>query len=75
MLPPFSSLWGFAEKALDLLYGSRFAQIFGQRPSSRLFNVTGAELFTDAVALDACRLLNLYWFLSTAFAAVPLSIF
>ena len=75
MLPPFSSLWDFAEKALDLLYASRFAQIFCQRPRSRLFNVTGAELFTDAVAVDACRVPNLHWFLSTAFAAVSCQFF
>ena len=75
MLPPFSSLWGFAEKALDLLYASSFAQIFCQRPRSKLFNFTGAELFADAVAVDACRVPNLYWFLSTAFAAVPCQFF
>ena len=75
MLPPFSSLWGFAEKALDHLNASRFAQIFCQRPRSRLFNVTGAAPFTDAIAVDACRAPNLYWFLSTAFAAVPCQFF
>ena len=75
MLPPFSSLWGFAEKALDLLYASRFAQIFCQQPRSRLFNVTGAETFTYAVVVHACRVPNLYWFLSTAFAAVPCQFF